>query len=86
MTLNVQLRHTYVSLNPEAIKILKLWVPFWGCSIWISTRSCGMKDQSVQYTAHFSIHIMQAMAICLRNGSSCLNAEHQMRVLESWPF
>ena len=40
---------TYVSLKPEAIKILKLCVflivisSFWGCSTWISTRSCGMK-------------------------------------------
>ena len=25
----------YVSLKPEAIKILKLWVSFWGCSTWI---------------------------------------------------
>ena len=32
-----------------------------------------MKKQSVQYTSHFSIHSMQAMAICSRNGSSCLN-------------
>ena len=67
------------------IKILKLWVSFRGCSTWISTRSCGMKEQSVQYTSHFSIHSMQAMAICSRNGSSCLNCGIS-RVLESWPF
>ena len=70
VSLNIQLRHIYVSLKPEAIKILKLWVALWGCSTWISTRSCGMKEQSVQYTSHFSIHSMHAMAICSRNGSS----------------
>ena len=75
----------YVSLKPEAIKILKLWISFWGCSTWISTRSCGMKKQSVQYTSHFSIHSMQAMAIWLKNGSSCLNCGIS-RELESWPF
>ena len=52
---------------------------------WISTRPCGMKKQSVQYTSHFSIHSMQAMAICSRNGFSCLNCGTS-RVLESWPF
>ena len=67
-----------VSLKPEAIKIPKLWVflivilLLGGCSTWISTRSCGMKKQSVQYTSHFSIHSMQAMAICSQNGSRCL--------------
>ena len=75
----------YVSLRPEAIKILKLLVSFWGCSTWISTRFCGMKEQSVQYTSHFSIHSMQAMAICSRNSSSCLNCGIS-RVLESCPF
>ena len=44
-----------------------------------------MKEQSVQYTSHFSIHSMQAMAICLRNGFSCLNCGIS-RVLESCPF
>ena len=63
----------YVNLKPEAIKILKLWLSFWSCSTWISTKSCGMKEQSVQYTSHFTIHSMQAMVICSRNGSSCLN-------------
>ena len=72
-----------VSLKPEAIKIPKL--SFGGCSTWISTRSCGMKKQSVQYTSHFSIHSMQAMVICSGNGSSCLNCGIS-RVLESWPF
>ena len=35
----------YVSLKPEAIKILNSWQlsSFWGCSTWISTRSCGMQ-------------------------------------------
>ena len=77
----------YVSLKPEAIKILRLCVFLivWGCSTWISTRSCGMKKQSVQYTSHFSIHSMQAMAIYSRNGFSCLNCGIS-RVLESWPF
>ena len=70
-----------VNLRPEAINILKLW----GCSTWISTRSCGVKEQSVQYTSHFFIHSMQAMAICTRNGSSCLNSGI-LRVLESWPL
>ena len=73
--------YIYVSLKPETIKILKLWVSFWGCSTWISTRSC----VSLQYTTHFSVHSMQAMAICSRNGSSCLNCRIS-RVLESWPF
>ena len=41
--------------------------------------------KSVQYTSHFSIHSMHAMAICSRNGFSCLNCEIS-RVLESWPF
>ena len=77
--------YIYLSLKPEAIKILKLWVSFWGCSTWISTRSCGMKEQSVPYTSHFSIHSMQAMAICSSSGSSCLNCGIS-RVLESWPF
>ena len=68
----------YVSLKPEAIKILKrcvflIVIFLLGLFTWISTRSCGMKKQSVQYTSHFSIHSMQAMAICSRNGSSCLN-------------
>ena len=89
VTLNVHLRHIYiyiyVSLKPEATKIHKFWVSFWGCSTWISTRSCGMKEQSVQYTSHFSIHSMQAIAICSRNGSSCLNCGIS-RVLESWLF
>ena len=47
----------YVSLKPEAIKIPKLCVflivnisSFRGCSTWISSRSCGMKKQSVQCT------------------------------------
>jgi len=44
-----------------------------------------MKKQSVQYTSRFSFHSMQAMAICSRNSSSCLNCEIS-RVLESWPF
>ena len=43
-----------------------------------------MKKQSVQYTSHLFIHSMQAMAICSRNGSSCLNCGIS-RVLESWP-
>ena len=92
VTLNVQVRHIYASLNPEAIKILKLWVSLIVIflsgllrSTWISTRSCGIKKQSVQYTSHFSIHSMQAVAICSRNGSSCLNCGIA-RVLESWPF
>ena len=86
MKLNVQLRHINVILKPEAIKmILKLWVSFWGCSTWISTRSCGMKELSVQYTSYFSIHSMKAMAICSRNGSSCLNCRIS-RVLDSWPL
>jgi len=84
VTLNIQLRHIYVSLKPETIKIFKLCVSIWGCSTWISTRSCGMKEQSVQYTSHLSIHSMQTMAICSRNGSSCLNCGIS-RVLESWP-
>ena len=80
----------YVSLKPEAIKILKLCVFLiviflWGCCTWIPTRSCGMKKQSVQYTSHFPIHSMQAMAICSRNGFSCLNCGIS-RVLESWPL
>ena len=83
--------YIHVSVKPETIKILKLCVfswwlsSFWGCPTWISTRSCGMKKQSVQYTSHFSIHSMQAMATCLRNGFSCLNCGIS-RVLESWPF
>ena len=87
LTLNVTEcpAYIYVSLKPEAIKILKLWVSFWGCSTWISTRSCGTKEQCVQYNSHFSIHSMQAMAICSRNGSSCLNCGISI-VLESWPF
>ena len=47
--------------------------------------SCGMKKQSVQYTSHLSIHSMQAMAICSRNGFSCLNRGISW-VLESWHF
>ena len=81
-----------VSLKPEAIKIPKLWLfliyshlSFGGCSTWISTRSCGMKKQSVQFTSHLSIHSMQAMATCSRNGFSCLNCGIP-RVLERWPF
>ena len=74
----------------EAIKILKLCVFLvviflLGCFTWISTRWCSMKKQSVHYTSHFSIHSMQAMAICSRNGSRCLNCGIS-RVLESWPF
>ena len=80
----------YVSLKPEAIKILKLCVFLiviflCGCCTWNPTRSCGMKKQSVQYTSHFSTHSMQAMAICSRNGFICLNCGIS-RVLESWPF
>ena len=86
----------YVSLRPEAIKILKLCVFLTMIVIfllgllqsnWISTRSCSVKRQPVQFTSHFSIHSMQAMAICLRNGFtfSYLNCGIS-RVLESWPF
>ena len=44
-----------------------------------------MKKQSFHYTSHFSIHSMQALVICLRNGSNCLNCKIS-RALESWPF
>ena len=67
----------YVSLKPEAIKILKR------CVFLIIILLLGLlhldfnqvlwhEEQSVQYTSHFSIHSMQAMAICSRNGFSCL--------------
>ena len=79
----------YVSIKPQAIKILKLCVFFiiffWGLLHLDFNRSCGMKKQSVQYTSRFSIHSMQATAICSRNGFSCLNCGIS-RVLESWPF
>ena len=52
---------------------------------YFQTRSCGMKEQSVQYTSHCFIHSMQAMAIGSRNGSSCLNCGIS-RVFESWLF
>ena len=59
----------YVSLKPEAIKILKL------CVFLIVIFLLGLlhldfnqvlrhEKQSVQYTSHFSIHSMQAMAFC----------------------
>ena len=80
----------YVSLTPEAIKILKLCVFLiviflLGLLHLDFNQVCVMKKQSVQYTSHFSIHSMQAMAICSRNGFSCLNCGIS-RVFESWPF
>ena len=80
----------YVSLKPEAIKILKLCVFLivtflLGLLHWISTRPCSMKKQSVQYTSHFSIHSMQAMAICSRNVLVALTAEYQ-ECLKAGPF
>ena len=80
----------YVSLKPEAIKILKICVFLiviflLGLLHLDFSQVCGMKKQPVQFTSHFSIHSMQAIAICSRNGFSCLNCGIS-RVLESWPF
>ena len=84
----------HVSLKPEAIKILKLCVFLIVIFLLgllhldFNTRSCGMKKQSVPYTSHFSIHSMQAMAICSRNSFSCLNkltVEYQ-ECLKAGPF
>ena len=44
-----------------------------------------MKKQSVQYYSHFSIHGMQAMAICSRNGLVAITAEYQ-ECLKAGPF
>ena len=81
----------YVSLKPEAIKILKLCV-FLILIFLLRLLHLDFnqvlrheKKHSVQYTSHFSIHSMQAMAICSRNDFSCLNCGIS-RVLESWPF
>ncbi len=79
----------YVSLTPEAIKILKLCVflivIFLLGLLHLDFNQVLRHEKTVQYTSHFSIHSMQAMAICSRNGFSCLNCGIS-RVLESWPF
>ena len=79
----------YVSLKPEAIKILKLCVflivIFLLGLLHLDFNQVLRHEKTVQYTSHFSIHSMQAMAICSRNGFSCLNCGIS-RVLESWPF
>ena len=90
VTLNVQLRHicqpqTWSHQDSQDLGILDRHLPFGAAPPGFHKWSCGMKKQSVQYTSHFSIHSMQAMAICSRNGSSCLNCRIS-RVLESWPF
>ena len=78
----------YVSLKPEAIKILKLCVflivIFLLGLLQLDFNQVLQHEKTVQYTSHFSIHSMQAMAIS-RNGFSCLNCGIS-RVLESWPF
>ena len=56
VTLNVQLKH--VTLKPEAIKNLKLWVFLevlflWGCSSWISTSSWHAKIVCPLYLKRF---------------------------------
>ena len=79
----------YVSLTPEAIKILKLCVflivIFLLGLLHLDFKQVLWHEKTVQYTSHFSIHSMQAMAICSRNGFSCLNCGIS-RVLKSWPF
>ena len=87
--MHVQLRHicqpqTWSHQDSQALCILDSHLPFGACSTWISARSCG-NEETVQFTSHFSIYGMQAMAICLRNGFSCLNCGIS-RVFESWPF
>ena len=79
----------YVSLKPEAIKILKLCVflivIFLLGLLHLDFSQVLRHEETVQFTSHFSIYGMQAMAICLRNGFSCLNCGIS-RVFESWPF
>ncbi len=75
----------YVSLKPEALCILDSYLPFGVAPPGFQPDLAAWKKQSVQYTSHFSIHSMQAMAICSRNAFSCLNCGIS-RVLESWPF
>ena len=80
----------YVSLKPEAIKIFKLWVflivIFLLGLLHLNFNQVLWHEETVcPDTSHFSIHNMQAMVICSRNGSSCLNCGIS-RVLESWPF
>ena len=91
VTENMSSLDIYVSLKPEAIKILKLCV-FLIVIFLLGAAPPGFqpglvawRKQSVQYTSLFSIHSVQAMAICSGNGSSCLNWGIS-RVLESWPF
>ena len=76
----------YVSLTPEAVKILKLCVflivIFLLGLLHLDFNQVLRHEKTVQYTSHFSIHSMQAMAICSRNGFSCLNCGIS-RVLES---
>ena len=44
-----------------------------------------MNKQSVQYTSHFSIHSMQAMAICSRMVLVALTVKYQ-EYLKAGPF
>ena len=85
MTLNVQLRHicqsqTWSHQDSQALGILLglLHLDF-NQVLWYEESVCPV------YTSHFSIHSVQAMAICSRNGSSCLNCRIS-RVLDSWPL
>ena len=78
----------HVSLKLEAIKILKLCVFLIVIFLWgllhLDFNQVLRHEKTVQYTSHFSIHSMQAMAICSRNGFSCLDCGIS-RLLESWP-
>ena len=87
---HVQLRHicqpqTWSHQDSQALCILDSYLPFGVAPPGFQPGLAAWKKQSVQYTSHFSIHSMQAMAICSRNGFSCLNCGIS-RVLESWPF
>ena len=79
----------YVSLKPEAMKILKicifLIVIFLLGLLHLDFKQVLRHEKTVQYTSYFSIHSMQAMDICSRNGFSCLKCGIS-RVRESWPF
>ena len=79
----------YVSLKPEAIKILKLCVflivIFLLGLLHLDFNQVLRHEETVQFTSHFSIHSMQAMAICSRNGLVALTAEYQ-ECLKAGPF
>ena len=80
----------YVSFKPEVIKILKLCVFLMVIFLLDFNRLDFNQVLRHEKTVcpvycHFSIHSMQAMAICSRKGFNCLNCGIS-RLLKSWPF